>query len=130
MYGNTFPSVVKIGSAHASAGKSLIEDHYQMPDMESVLAMMSHQYCLVEPFIEGVGDLRIQKIESHLRAFRRINISGERKTNTDTSMMKGVSIEPRWVVWVNHVKSMFGGLDILTMQLLLKRVLGESTYSK
>lgn len=76
-------------------------------------------------FIEGVGDLRIQKIGSHLLAFLRINISGERKTNTGTSMMEEVSIEPRWLVWVNHVESMFGGLDILTIDASVEESTGR-----
>jgi hypothetical protein len=37
MYGYTFPAVVKVGSAHAGAGKMQITDHHQMSDFRSVL---------------------------------------------------------------------------------------------
>merc|ERR1719171_2359086 len=75
MYGYTFPAVVKVGSAHAGAGKMKIQDHRQMSDFRSVLQMMP-EHCTVEPFIAGVEDLRIQKIGSHYRAFRRQALHG------------------------------------------------------
>merc|ERR1719171_1768138 len=88
MYGYTFPAVVKVGSAHAGAGKMKILDHRQMSDFRSVLQMMP-EHCTVEPFIEGVEDLRIQKIGANYRAFRRQSLSGEWKTNTGTSRWRG-----------------------------------------
>ena len=112
MYGYTFPAVVKVGSAHAGAGKMKINDHHQMSDFRSVLTMMPNEHCFVEPFIEGAYDLRIQKIGEHVRAFQRRDISGEWKTNTGTSMMEEVPVEPRWKVWVDELKDVFGGLDI------------------
>jgi glutathione synthase/RimK-type ligase-like ATP-grasp enzyme len=90
--------------------------------MRSVLTMMQNQYCLVEPFLDGAYDLRIQKIGHHLRAFRRVDISGEWKTNTGTSIMEEVPMEPRRSVWVDHVKSMFGGLDILTVEAIVENI--------
>merc|ERR1719301_70148 len=80
LYGYTFPAVVKVGSAHAGAGKMKIQDHRQMSDFRSVLEMMP-EHCTVEPFITGVEDLRIQKIGANYRAFRRQSLSGEWKTN-------------------------------------------------
>merc|ERR550525_2180912 len=90
MYGYTFPAVVKVGSAHAGCGKMLINDHHQMSDFRSVLHMMPQEHCMVEPFIRGEVDLRIQKIGEHYRAFRRTGISGEWKTNTGTSIAEEV----------------------------------------
>lgn len=119
MYGFTFPAVVKIGSAHAGLGKMKISDHRQMSDFRSVLAMMPDEHVLVEPFIEGEVDLRIQKIGSHYRAFRRIGISGEWKTNTGTSVMEEVDISERWRNWVDLSANMFGGLDILAVDAIV-----------
>lgn len=119
MYGFTFPAVVKIGSAHAGLGKMKISDHRQMSDFRSVLAMMPDEHVLVEPFIEGEVDLRIQKIGSHYRAFRRIGISGEWKTNTGTSVMEEVDISERWKNWVDLSSEMFGGLDILAVDAIV-----------
>jgi glutathione synthase/RimK-type ligase-like ATP-grasp enzyme len=96
-----------------------------MSDMRSVLAMMPNQHCFVEPFVEGAYDLRIQKIGSHLRAFQRLDISGEWKTNTGISVLEEVPLEPRWVVWVDEAKSMFGGLDILTVDAIVEESTGK-----
>eukprot|EP00928_Gymnodinium_smaydae_P038527 TRINITY_DN26560_c0_g1_i1.p1 TRINITY_DN26560_c0_g1~~TRINITY_DN26560_c0_g1_i1.p1 ORF type:complete len:340 (+),score=32.16 TRINITY_DN26560_c0_g1_i1:56-1075(+) len=125
MYGYTFPAVVKVGSAHAGAGKMKIIDHHQMSDFRSVLQMMPDEHCFVEPFINGEADLRIQKIGNHYRAFRRFDISGEWKTNTGTSHMELVELEDRWKVWADAAADMFGGLDILTVDAIVERGTGK-----
>jgi glutathione synthase/RimK-type ligase-like ATP-grasp enzyme len=125
MYGYTFPAVVKVGSAHAGAGKMKITDHHQMSDFRSVLAMMPGEHCMVEPFIPGEADLRIQKIGSHFRAFRRIGISGEWKTNTGTSLMEEVECSDRWRTWAEAAAEMFGGLDILTVDAIVEEGTGK-----
>ncbi|KAL7480413.1 hypothetical protein ACHAW6_006109 [Cyclotella cf. meneghiniana] len=125
MYGYTFPAVVKVGSAHAGAGKMMIMDHNQMNDFRSVLAMMPNQHCFVEPFIEGSYDIRVQKIGSHIRAFRRLGLSGEWKTNTGTSFMEEVPVEARWETWANEAASMFGGLEILTVDAIVDESTGK-----
>lgn len=119
-YGYTFPAVVKVGSAHAGLGKMQIMDHHQMSDFRSVLAMMPEEHCFAEPFVQGQADLRIQKIGPHYRAFRRIGISGEWKTNTGTSLMEEVELEARWKVWVDEAAGMFGGMDILAVDAIVE----------
>lgn len=125
MYGYTFPAVVKVGSAHAGVGKMLIKDHHQMSDFRSVLAMMPEEHCFVEPFVRGEGDLRIQKIGKHYRAFRRMDISGEWKTNTGTSHLEHVEVEERWRLWADSAADMFGGLDILTVDAIVEQGTGK-----
>jgi len=125
MYGYTFPAVVKVGSAHAGAGKMKISDHRQMSDFRSVLQMMPDEHCFVEPFIQGEADLRIQKIGSHYRAFRRFSISGEWKTNTGSSHMEHVEVEDRWKLWADAAAEMFGGLDILTVDAIVEEGTGK-----
>lgn len=125
MYGYTFPAVVKVGSAHAGVGKMKITDHHQMSDFRSVLAMMPDEHCFVEPFIRGEGDLRIQKIGKHYRAFRRMDISGEWKTNTGTSHLEHVEVEERWKFWADKAADMFGGLDILTVDAIVEQGTGK-----
>merc|ERR1712187_112253 len=120
MYGYTFPAVVKVGSAHAGLGKMKITDHHQMSDFRSVLAMMPGEHCMVEPFITSQADLRIQKIGSHYRAFRRMSISGEWKTNTGTAIMEEVELCERWRIWADKAAEMFGGLDILTVDAIVE----------
>jgi glutathione synthase/RimK-type ligase-like ATP-grasp enzyme len=125
MYGYTFPAVVKIGSAHAGAGKMKISDHHQMHDFTSVLEMMQGEHCTVEPFIKGEADLRIQKIGRHYRAFRRRSVSGSWKTNTGTSVMDEEEIQERWRRWADAAAEMFGGLDILTVDAIVEEGTGR-----
>eukprot|EP00418_Pyrodinium_bahamense_P041329 CAMPEP_0179200490 /NCGR_PEP_ID=MMETSP0796-20121207/99778_1 /TAXON_ID=73915 /ORGANISM="Pyrodinium bahamense, Strain pbaha01" /LENGTH=341 /DNA_ID=CAMNT_0020905045 /DNA_START=78 /DNA_END=1103 /DNA_ORIENTATION=- len=120
MYGYTFPAVVKVGSAHAGAGKMRIVDHHQMSDFRSILQMMPAEHCTVEPFIQGQADLRIQKIGSHHRAFRRRGISGEWKTNTGTSIMDEIECNDRYRRWADAAAEMLGGLDILTVDAIVE----------
>jgi len=120
MYGYTFPAVVKVGSAHAGVGKMLIQDHHQMSDFRSVLAMMPSETCIAEPFIKGAKDLRIQKIGGHYRAFERRDISGEWKTNTGTALMEEVEVQDRWRRWADACSEMFGGMDILAVDAIVE----------
>lgn len=125
MYGYTFPAVVKVGSAHAGVGKMRINDHHQMSDFRSVLAMMPEQSCFAEPFVEGEADLRIQKIGTHYRAFRRVGVSGEWKTNTGTSLMEELPLSDRWRDWVDAAAEMCGGLDILSVDAIVEHGTGK-----
>lgn len=125
MYGYTFPAVVKVGSAHAGAGKMKIQDHHQMSDFKSVLQMMPEEHCFAEPFINGALDLRIQKIGSHIRAFRRTGVSGEWKTNTGTAIMEQIELTDRYRLWVESASEMFGGLDILAVDAIVEEGTGK-----
>lgn len=125
MYGYTFPAVVKVGSAHAGAGKMKITDHRQMSDFRSVLAMMPDEHCLVEPFVKGDFDLRIQKIGDRYRAFKRVDVSGEWKTNTGTAMMEEVECSERWRRWADESAAMFGGLDIFAVDAIVEEETGK-----
>lgn len=124
-YGYTFPAVVKVGSAHAGAGKMKINDHHQMSDFRSVLQMMPGEHCFVEPFIRGSGDLRIQKIGSHYRAFRRQDISGEWKTNTGTALMEQIEVADHYKLWADEAAHMFGGLEILAVDAIVEEASGK-----
>lgn len=125
MYGYTFPAVVKVGSAHAGVGKMKIHDHRQMSDFRSVLEMMPDEHCLVEPFIESQGDLRIQKIGPHYRAFKRLGLSGDWKTNTCTAIMEEIECLERYQKWADAAAEMFGGLDILTVDAIIEEGTGK-----
>jgi len=121
MYSQSFPAVVKIGSAHAGYGKMRITDHHQMEDFRTCLAMTkgsgdsSSAYCCAEPFIEGDYDLRIQKIGSHYRVFKRTSVSGAWKTNTGSAHLEHLELTPKYKRWADEAAEMFGGLDILTV---------------
>jgi len=121
MYTQAFPAVVKIGSAHAGMGKMMINDHHQMEDFRTCLAMTkgsgdsTSAYCCAEEFVEGDYDLRIQKIGEHYRCFKRISVSGAWKTNTGSSRLEHIELTPKYKRWADEAAQMFGGLDILTV---------------
>ena len=73
-----------MGHAHAGYGKVRVRDHHDFADIRSVLAL-SGNYCTAESYIENsIYDIRVQKIGPHYRAFRRISMSGNWKTNVGT----------------------------------------------
>ena len=102
-------------------GKIKIEDHKQMADFRSVLAVTG-QYCTAEPFLHGSYDLRIQYIRgSRVRVFKRESISGDWRTNTGSAHMTEVPTEEVFsvhVAWAEHASTFFGGLDICTVDAL------------
>lgn len=53
MYGNRFPCIAKVGSAHAGDGKMKIDNHHAFEDFRSVLKMCNKAYCTAEPLIES-----------------------------------------------------------------------------
>ena len=78
--------------------------------------MTDGKHCTAEPFIEGDFDLRIQKIGDHFRLFRRVDISGNWKTNTGCAAVEELPMEPRYRAWAEAAGTLFGGLDICTVR--------------
>lgn len=107
--------VLKVGHAHAGAGKMRVNDHHDWEDVRSVVVMTDGKYCTAEPFVEGEYDLRIQKIGNHYRAYRRRSISGTWKTNTGCSIVEEIPLTPEYKLWADEASKMFGGLDICTV---------------
>jgi glutathione synthase/RimK-type ligase-like ATP-grasp enzyme len=91
-----------------------VHDHHVMDDVKSILSLDKH-YVSVEPFINGAYDLRIQKIGNHFRAFKRIGMSGNWKTNTGSSILDEIPVLPKYQFWIDQVSQLFGGLDICTV---------------
>lgn len=125
MYSQSFPAVVKIGSAHAGMGKMIIRDHHEFEDFRTVLAMTDGKYCTAEPFLEGEYDLRIQKIGPHYRAFKRRSVSGAWKTNTGTAMLEAIEVNVVYRRWADEASVLFGGLDILTVDAIHDTATGK-----
>jgi len=113
-----FPCVVKVGHAHAGYGKILVKDHKQMEDVKSVLAL-ANQYSTAERFVVATHDLRIQRIGNHMRAYKRTSVSGSWKTNTGTSMIEEIEMKPRYRFWAEEAAKMFGGMDIITVDVVV-----------
>ena len=89
-------------------------DEFQ--DLISIIALQNN-YFSIEKFIESSYELRIQKIGSHYRAFKRI--SYDWKINRSTPMIEDVEMEPRYKIWVDECSKIFGGLDLLALDVLV-----------
>jgi glutathione synthase/RimK-type ligase-like ATP-grasp enzyme len=80
-----YPLVVKLGHAHAGFGKMKLDSHKMFEDFKSVVAT-TNQYCTAEPYLEGVFDVRVQRIGNEIRAFERRAMAGQWKTNTGSAV--------------------------------------------
>lgn len=114
IYGDRFPAVVKVGHAHAGFGKMKVEDHHVMEDVVSLLSL-NKNYLSAEPFINASYDLRIQKIGTKYRVFKRISLNGSWKTNTGSSALEEIEMNDTYRFWISEASKMFGGLDICTV---------------
>jgi glutathione synthase/RimK-type ligase-like ATP-grasp enzyme len=79
--------------------------------------MMGSDYFTVEPFVPNKGDIRIQKIGMHTRAYRRVNLDNW-KGNVGPSELEDIEMRPEFHVWAEECAMVFGGLDILSIDLL------------
>jgi len=121
-YGNTFPAVIKFGSAHAGMGKMRVRDHKDMEDVRSIVPLTKDGYAFGEPFIEGSYDLRVQKIGAVVRVFKRVSMSGAWKTNTQSSHVDEIPLTEEYSRWANIAAGIFGPgheLDICTVDAIV-----------
>lgn len=114
-----YPIVLKVGHVHAGLGKMKLENDEQMKDVKSILAIHDTDYCTAEPFITGQYDIRIQKIGSLIRAYRRLNFHGW-KGNVGTALLEDIPVEDRYRLWVEKASEMFGGMEILAVDVIVE----------
>lgn len=111
-----FPNVVKVGHSHSSYGKMMLQNNEEFRDLVSVIALHD-DYFSAEEFIESSYELRIQKIGPHYRTFKRTSFDW--KINRTTPLIEDIELEPRYKLWVDECASLFGGLDILALDVLV-----------
>ena len=95
-----YPIVVKVGHAHAGVGKMKLENCSQFEDFASVIAL-AKKYTTAEHFYEGEYDIRVQKIGKHIRAFKRVTVCGNWKTNTGTSDVSDIPVTDEFRTWID-----------------------------
>lgn len=66
----------------------------------------------MEPFIDYVKDIRIQKIGNHIRAFNRTSIIGNWKVNVGQAEAEDVELTAKYKFYIEEASKLFGGLDI------------------
>ncbi len=87
-------------------------------DVKGLLPMTKDGYAFGEPFLAGAHDLRIQRIGSTVKAFKRVSVSGAWKTNTGFSEIVRVETTEEFSRWTELASSMFGAhmpMDICTV---------------
>lgn len=125
-----FPLVAKIGSAEAGYGKMrfmtsddfgdfrgyahpLHSYSYMLRHAPSCLALHK-DYVTLERLIEDREyDIRVQKIGTHLRAYKRMNSNW--KGNVGTCVLEEIEVTPTFREWAEECGKLFGGMDILTV---------------
>jgi hypothetical protein len=103
---DSFPVVVKLGSASQGVGKARVLNQGQWNDTLSLLGMVETGFTS-EPMIDWVGDIRIQKIGPHVRAIRRYKTP----TAASASVWK-VKAAKRTIAVLNRPKQANEGIGI------------------
>ena len=140
-----YPIVLKIGTFDAGYNKIKIESHEQFLSMKSIVAMQG-RYVTAEKYIEGVHDLRLQKIGNNYRAFKRVALRKHKQWkgtlfivvyivrmdwilisfcivtvgNTQSAYLEEIKLEERYKFWMEECSKAFGQrLDICTVDILV-----------
>jgi len=115
-HATSFPLVCKVSSTHAGYGKMRAQDEHDLKDLGCILALHKDYYT-TEPLLEFEYEFRVQKIGDHYRAFRR-NSDTSWKGNWGNLTFKDHDWDPKYKVWADECSKMFGGLDILALDVL------------
>jgi len=86
-------------------------------DLSTIVAMYN-DYITIEPFRKNIGDVRIQKIGSHVRAYRRVVAAGW-KGNVGEATVEDIPVTDTYMAWINECSKIFGGLDILSLDAVI-----------
>ncbi|XP_025415910.1 synapsin [Sipha flava] len=114
------PVVLKVGHAHGGVGKIKIENNSDFQDMASIVSVAS-TYCTTEPFVDSKYDLHLTKIGVHYRALMRKSVSGNWKSCVGSAMLEETEVLERYKFWLDSVAELFGGLDILALEVVVSK---------
>jgi hypothetical protein len=132
-----FPLVAKIGSAEAGYGKMRFQTSDDFGDFRGYTTrhdqrhdtLLTHglalwfatrvvalhkDYVTLERLIEDREyDIRVQKVGTHLRAYKRMNSNW--KGNVGTCVLEEIEVTDTFREWAEECGKLFGGMDILTV---------------
>jgi len=69
--------------------------------------------------VESRCDVHVQKIGNQYKAFMRKGIVGHWKSGTGIAMLEQVNMNERYKQWVDSVATLFGGLDICALEVII-----------
>jgi glutathione synthase/RimK-type ligase-like ATP-grasp enzyme len=111
-----YPSVIKVGTAHAGYGKMFLKNKSDFDDLKSVI-MMSKDYYTAEPLVKFEYEYRIQKLGDKYRTFRRTSDNAW-KSNWGDLKFEEFPIKEYQKKWIDECAKMYGGLDMCAMDVL------------
>jgi glutathione synthase/RimK-type ligase-like ATP-grasp enzyme len=110
-----YPLVAKVASYEAGFGKMKISNQGDLKDLGSILTCYG-DYVTLETYIKDKDyDIRIQKIGSHYRAYKRVSMVGNWKSNQGSSKVESIKMTDQFKKWIDSCSKLFGGMDILTV---------------
>jgi len=118
-----FPNVAKVGHAHAGYGKMKLKSAEEMSDFRSLCALHD-DYVTIEPFVEWDFDMRIQKIGTHYRVFKRVSSNWKGNVGNQSIVSDG-ELNDEFKFWIDECSNLFGGLDICALDLLHSKTDGS-----
>lgn len=78
------------------------------------MVALHKDYVTLERLIEDREyDIRVQKVGTHLRAYKRMNSNW--KGNVGTCVLEEVEVTDTFREWAEECGKLFGGMDILTV---------------
>eukprot|EP00750_Incisomonas_marina_P032910 INCI9412.2.p1 GENE.INCI9412.2~~INCI9412.2.p1 ORF type:complete len:334 (+),score=50.97 INCI9412.2:394-1395(+) len=127
----SYPAVIKVGSSCAGYGKMLVKDEGSFNDLRSIL-MMGREYYTVEPFCRSHSDVRLTRVGSRCYAFKRLLVNEDEvgggstekegtkvwKRNTGVTKHVDLPMSAFYLKILDLAAGLFGGLDIVTVDLL------------
>ncbi|VDK17488.1 unnamed protein product [Anisakis simplex] len=116
-----FPVVVRVGNGTHGIGKIKIDDEHHLNELEGAIQALGGGEVLVEPFVEIKYDVHLQKIGSEMKAFIRKGISNSWRSNVGSAMLEQIPVTNRHRQWLCMVSEAFGGMDILSLDLLVTK---------
>merc|ERR1712166_1144916 len=114
-----FPCVLKIGPCHAGFGKMKVTNKTVWSDFKTCAQVDDKDYISAEPFITWDYELRLQKLGPHIKAFKKFNVDPSQwKSNCGGIHLYDTPVTPMMKLWVDEASKVFGGLDILSLDVL------------
>nr|CDS22615.1 synapsin [Echinococcus granulosus] len=111
------PVNVRLGGDSARECEVRVEDTALFQSLMS-LANNTQRYATVEPCVQSICEILIQKIGPFTKAFMRKPISNPSLGSPGSTVLEKIPVSPRFNQWITEVSQMFGGLDMCAIKVL------------
>jgi synapsin len=112
--GPDYPAVLKVSHAHAGMGKIKLDSGEEFRDIATVLSLHG-DYCTGEPFFQGEYGIRVQKMGSSYRVYKKVATGSGWKSQFGGADLQVVEVTDTYKLWVDEAAKCFGGMDMLAI---------------